>query len=78
MAVFTLTEGAVTKIATSTTNKILRNLTRDVKFFVTDSVVDIQLQNPTRFPETTDLMITTNGEAGAVASATARGWLELN
>jgi hypothetical protein len=36
MSTITLTQGTITKIATSTTAKILRNLSRDVKFLVMD------------------------------------------
>lgn len=42
-----------------------------------DTAVEVNLKNPSRFPEKTDLKITVGGEAGAVCSATARGWLEL-
>ena len=43
---------------------------------ITDGIVSVVLDVPSEFPATTDVMIVTKGEAGAVASATARGWIE--
>lgn len=43
---------------------------------LTDSVVNVRLEIPSRFPEGTDLAVYTSGEAGAIASVTTRGWLE--
>lgn len=40
---------------------------------VMDSVVNIPLEIPTELPATTDVLILTKGEAGAIASCTARG-----
>lgn len=48
-----------------------------VNFTITDNAITVPLETPSRFPEGTDLAIYTSGEAGAFASCTARGWLEV-